>query len=93
MELVAAGIPDDLKKFRIKADGTWQVTDGVLRESMTNLSISPLVISTVGAQTGKAMAEQMKAMPTTNSQIISLDKDKLIVKELESGIIIEFRRQ
>lgn len=93
IELTANGIPDNLKKFRIKADTTWQITDSVLRENITKLSISPSVVSTTGMLTGKAMAEQMKSMPTTNSQIISLDKDKLIVKELESGIIIEYRRQ
>jgi hypothetical protein len=93
MEIIANGIPDNLKKFRIKTDATWQITDSALRENITKLSISPHVVSPTGLLTGKAMAKQMKSAPTTHSQIISLDKDRLILKERESGITIEYRRQ
>ena len=91
--MVLGGLPDDMSTFMIMGDATWSLADGVLKETVTSAKVKPGTPSAGAVTIATQVEQEMNKSTTTESEIVSLTKDELIVRDMESDITMSYKRK
>ncbi len=80
MSIEVEEMPADMRGFQISGTSNWIIEGQNLRETMFDMSVTPLVKSEGSKQMAAAMQGQMQAAPVTVSKILSVSKKTLVLQ-------------
>ncbi len=93
MKLIIKDLPEDMSTYSMSSDGGWEILDGKLIERTNKIKIFPKNSSNPGAlEVAREIEKQASDSPKSMYDIIQLDSKTMIIKDVDTGIIMEFTK-
>lgn len=85
-------IPTEINAFRLEGESSYTLAGNMLTETLTRGTVTPVGDADQAVQIADLIQAGMMQAPVTQTTILSLDKDTLVIRENESGAEITYKR-
>ena len=92
VEMTLGGVPADFASYTIATTGTWDIEDGFLVETVSEVDVTPGSQSPQAAAIATQMKSAMSAQPESRSEIKTLTKESLVVYQEDADLTMSYNR-
>lgn len=85
LDIAAQGLPEDGVKISIELRGQWEISNGQLKQTQNSALILPRTSDETARQWAEQLQNQANDSPPTVKDIIAVDKQQLILQDVETG--------
>lgn len=93
LDISGQGLPEDGIKVSLELGGSWEISNGQLKQTQETALIMPRNSDDMSRQWADELQAQAEQSPPTLKDIISVDKSQLILQDLETGVTDVYRRK
>ena len=93
LDIAGQGLPADGIKLSIELRGQWEIVEGQLKQTQDTALIMPRTPDDKTQDWSKRLQAQADQSPPSIKDIVSVDRDQLILQDVNSGATDVYRRK
>lgn len=93
LDIAAQGLPEDGVKISIELRGRWEILDGQLKQTQDSALIMPRTPDDITSDWAEKLQAQANDSPPTIKDIVAVDKNQLILQDVDTGATDIYRRK
>lgn len=93
LDIAGQGLPDGGIKVSLELRGSWEISDGQLKQIQETALIMPRTSDEIARRWADELQAQAETSPPTIKDIISVDKKQLILQDQDTGNTDIYRRK
>lgn len=85
-------VPAQIAAYRIRSTANYVLNGSTLSETTTNLSVMPVDSNPDSLQMASGLTNMMGTVETSSLEIVSIDKDRLVMRDPKSDVVMTYNR-
>ncbi len=90
--LTFEGVPEQITSYKIASKATYSLNAGRLTETTTDLSVVPTDSNPDSQQMATDLRDMMGTVKISTLEIVSIDKDRLVLRDSNSDVVMTYNR-
>lgn len=90
--VTVAGLPKNLNSYKIISETSYILENNMLRETIIGAQVRAVGNTQEAAQVAALIQTSLMQTPSSQTIILTLNKDTLVVKEIKTGAEVTYRR-
>jgi len=85
-------VPTAIASYKITSKANYMLNGSTLSETTTDLSVEPIDSNPDSLKMASGLTNMMRTVETSTLEIVSIDKDRLVLRDPKSDVLMTYNR-